>query len=238
MFPKVARFSLLIGAVCVPLACGGEEVKYQSKGAYSGAKANLPSVPTLQKKPVKNGDAYTVWGAAYFLRSVVHRKDIVGKDITITGYITKTNIEDAPKCAVHKTGKADPEDCHAPVPTFWIGDTKDAPENESIKVMGWASNFAQLHDAIEQFDKEKGKPAKDGKEKEAFTDNFWGVKIPDPLPAKGAKVAVKGDYATTFTKATSGTVADPIMGLLTYGEIEQLEPAPEEATLPGMKRKK
>ena len=101
--------------------------------------------------------------------------------------------------------------------------------------MGWASNFAQLHDAIEQFDKEKAK--KDGKEKEAFTDNFWGVKVPDPLPAKGAKVNVKGDYSTTFTKATTGTVADPIMGVLTYQEIEVLEPAPEEATLPGMKRK-
>jgi hypothetical protein len=32
-------------------------------------------------------------------------------------------------------------------------------------------------------------------------------------------------------------VADPIMGLLTYNEIEQLEAAPEQATLPGMKRK-
>ena len=165
MFPKVARISLLVGAVCVPLACGGEEAKYQPKPAYSGQKASLPSVPTLQKKQVKNGDAYTVWGAAYDLRSVVHRKDIVGKDIQITGYITKTNLGDVPKCAVHKTGKADPEDCHAPVPTFWIGDTKDAPENESIKVMGWASNFAQIFDAIDEFDK--------GKDNAEYSDANW-----------------------------------------------------------------
>ena len=74
-----------------------------------------------------------------------------------------------------------------------------------------------------------------GVKREAVTDNFWGVKIPDPLPVKGAKVTVKGDYATTFTKATSGTVADPIMGVMTYEEIETVEQGAEIATLPGMK---
>jgi len=225
-------------AISILAGCGGEKPKYTPRAAPSGVSVSLPPVPNVPQRPIKAGDAYTVWGASYQLRSRVHHKDVAGKPLKVVGYISKTNLPDAPACAVHKTGKEDPEGCRPPIPTFWLCDSKDAPDADCIRVMGWASNFAQLHDAIEQFDKEKGKPAKDGKEKEAFTDNFWGVKIPDPLPAKGAKVAVKGDYATTFTKATSGTVADPIMGLLTYGEIEQLEPAPEEATLPGMKRKK
>lgn len=231
MFPKVARFSLLMGACLVPLACGKEEAKYEPRPAYSGAKASLPSVPTLQKKPIKQGDAYTVWGAAYYLRSMVHRKDIAGKDITVTGYITKTNLGDAPECAVHKTGKADPEGCKAPVPTFWIGDTKDAPENESIKVMGWASNFANLHDAIEEFDKAKPDDA-------GYDDQLWGVKVPNPLPAKGAKVTVKGKYSTTFMKASSGAEADPYQGIIDFQDVTVHEPAAELASLPGMKPRK
>ena len=229
MFPKVARISVLIGAAAIPLACGGEEAKYEPRPAYSGSKASLPSVPTLQKKPIKQGDAYTVWGAAYYLRSAVHRKDIVGKDITITGYITKTNLDEAPKCAVHKTGKADPEGCKAPVPTFWVGDTKDAPETESIKVMGWASNFANLYDAIQEFDRPK--------DDAGYDDQQWGVKVPNPLPAKGAKVTVKGKFSTTFSKASSGAEADPYQGIVDFQDVTVLEQAPELATLPGVKRK-
>jgi hypothetical protein len=229
MFPKVARISVLIGAAAIPLACGGEEAKYEPRPAYSGAKASLPSVPTLQKKPIKQGDAYTVWGAAYYLRSNVHRKDIVGKDITVTGYITKTNLMDAPECAVHKTGKADPEGCKAPVPTFWIGDTKDAPEKESIKVMGWASNFANLYDAIQEFDRPK--------DDAGYDDQLWGVKVPNPLPAKGAKVTVKGKFSTTFMKASSGAEADPYQGIIDFQDMTVHEPASELATLPGVKRK-
>lgn len=229
MFPKVARISVLICAAAIPLACGSEEAKYEPRPANSGAKASLPSVPTLQKKPIKQGDAYTVWGAAYYLRSNVHRKDIVGKDITVTGYITKTNLMEAPACAVHKTGKADPEGCKAPVPTFWIGDTKDAPENESIKVMGWASNFANLYDAIQEFDRPK--------DDAGYDDQLWGVKVPNPLPSKGAKVTVKGKFSTTFMKASSGAEADPYQGIIDFQDITQHEPAPELATIPGVKRR-
>jgi hypothetical protein len=217
-------------ATVVLAACGGEKVKYQPHPSPT-VKADLPPVPNVPQKPIKSGDAYTVWGASYYLRSRVHHKDVADKDIKITGYISKTNLPDAPTCAVHKTGKEDPEGCKPPIPTFWLCDTKDAPDNECIRVMGWASNFAQLYDAVEAFAKEK---KKDPKDREARTDNFWGVKIPDPLPVKGAKVTVKGNYATTFTKATSGTVADPIMGVLTYEEVETLEPAQEIAMLPGM----
>ena len=83
----------------------------------------------------------------------MHRKEVAGKKLSLTGYITKTNLAEAPACAVHKGGKADPENCKPPIPAFWIGDTKDAPESETIKVMGWASNFAQIFDAITEFDK-------------------------------------------------------------------------------------
>jgi hypothetical protein len=48
---------------------------------------------------------------------------------------------------------------------------------------------------------------------------------------------VTGTYTTTFTGASQGTAADPIMGILTYKSIEWIEPPPEAATLPGMKVK-
>lgn len=215
-------------------ACGSDKPKYEPRPSPSGVKANLPPVPNVPQKPIKSGDAYTVWGVSYQLRSRVHHKEVAGKKLKVTGYISKTNMMDAPPCAVHKTGKEDKDDCKAPIPTFWICDGKEDKDADCIRVMGWGSNFAQLYDAIEQYDKDRKKDAKD---KEPFMDNFWGIKVPDPLPAKGAKVTVSGDYSTTFTKATTGAVADPIMGLLTYEEMQTLEPGPEEATLPGMKRK-
>lgn len=221
--------ALAVLAGITAAACGGEKVEYKPHPEGSGVKANLPAVPALPKKPIKNGDEYTVWGAGYHLRSRVHRKDIVGKKVTITGYVTKTNLPDAPECAVHKGGKADPENCKPPIPTFWISDSKDAKENESIKVMGWASNYAQIFDAIDEYDK--------GKEDAEYMDTFWGNKLPKPLPAVGAKVRVSGTYSSTFTQSSTGAEADPIMGIITYREMTELEPAPELATLPGKKRK-
>ena len=223
------RFCALAAVIAFGTACAGEEAKYEPRPAYSGPKASLPSVPNVSKKPIKNGDAFTVWGASYSLRSRVHRKDVAGKKITLVGYITKTNLPDAPACAVHKGGKADPENCKPPIPAFWIGDTNDAQQNETIKVMGWASNFAQVYDAIKEFDK--------GKEDAEYSDTFWGVKIPNPLPAVGAKVSVSGTYSTTFTQSSTGAEADPFMGLLAMQEIKELEPAPELSTLPGLKRR-
>jgi hypothetical protein len=232
--PTVRSFSIATCLLISAAGCGGEKVKYEPHPSPSGVKANLPPVPNVPQKPIKNGDAYTVWGVSYQLRSRVHHKDVAGKKLKVTGYISKTNLPEAPECAVHKTGKEDPEGCKPPIPTFWICDGKEDKDQDCIRVMGWASNFAQLHDAIEQYDKDRKKDAKD---KEPFMDNFWGVKVPDPLPAKGAKVTVTGDYSTTFTKATTGAVADPIMGLITLEEMQTVEPGPEEATLPGMKRK-
>jgi hypothetical protein len=227
---RSAAISTMISALCLgAVGCGQDEVKYEPRPAASGAKASLPPAANLPKRPLKNGDTWTVWGASYSLRSRVHRKEVAGKRISIQGYITKSNITEAPECAVHKGGKADPADCKAPVPAFWIGDSKDSPESESIKVMGWASNFAQIFDAIDEFDK--------GKENAEHLDSFWGVKVPNPLPAKGAKVTVTGNYGTTFSKASSGAEADPFMGVVDFQEMTVQEPAPELATLPGKKRK-
>jgi hypothetical protein len=230
MLRKSARYALATLVLSLgPAGCGGEEIKYEPRKPTAGVKASLPPVPNVPQKPIKQGDGYTIWGASYHLRSRVHRKEVAGKKLTLTGYITKTNLLEAPECAVHKGGEADPEDCKPPIPAFWIGDTKDATEADSIKVMGWASNFAQIFDAIDEYDSK-------GEEGEHL-DTFWGIKVPNPLPAKGAKVTVSGNYSTTFTGASAGAEADPIMGLMHYQEMKVLEPVEELATLPGKKRK-
>jgi hypothetical protein len=98
--------------------------------------------------------------------------------------------------------------------------------------MGWASNFAQLYDAIEKYDK-----TKDGEQpKEMHLDTFWGVNVPYPIPVKGPKVTVNGDYSTTFTKSSTGAEADPIMGMMSLDKITYIEQPTEKATLPGMKK--
>lgn len=227
---RSAAISTLISALCLgALGCGQEEVPYKPHGANSGVRAALPPAANLPKRPIKNGDTWTVWGASYSLRSRVHRKEVASKRLAIQGYITKSNMTDAPACAVHKAGKADADTCQAPVPAFWIGDTKDAPEADCIKVMGWASNFAQIFDAIDEFDK--------GKDNAEYNDANWGVKVPNPLPAVGAKVTVTGQYGVSFSKASSGAEADPFMGVMDFQEMTVQEPAAELATLPGKKRK-
>jgi hypothetical protein len=231
---RVARALFVCAAPVVLFAafagCGQTEVTYKPVPAYSGKKANLPAVPTLPNKPIKVGDAYTVWGVQHHLRSRVHNADVNGKELTITGYIVKTNLPDAPACAVHKTGKGDPADCNAPVPAFWIADEKGDQKN-AIKVMGWASNFAQIYDGINKYSAKL--PA--GKEPETVKDEFWGQDIPNPIPAVGAKVSIEGVYGVSFTKATSGVETDPLHGVMSANKITYVEPAPELATLPGMK---
>jgi len=220
---------MLVAALLVSAAaCGREEIKYKPRPAPK-SQITLPAVPNVPQTPMKRGDVYTVWGASYSLRSRVYHKDIEGKPLTLEGYIVDTNLSEAPECAVHKGGKADPENCKPPVPTFWLADEKTASRKDSIRVMGWASNYAQVFDAIKEID-EKG-------EKAEPKDTFWGKDIPKPLPAKGAKVRVTGPYSTTFTGASTGAEADPIMGIMTYTKIETLEEAPELATLPGVERK-
>lgn len=208
-------------------ACGPKDEPYKAQPAYSGKPVKMPDVPTLPARAVKVGDAYTVWGAVHHLRSRVHDVDVKGKDITIIGYIVKTNLPDAPVCAVHKTGKGDPDGCKPPIPAFWIADEKGDTKT-SIKVMGFASNFAQLYDAIEKYKKAKDTDP-------LVQDEFLGQPVPRPVPAADAKVKVTGNYGFAYTRATSGIETDPRFGILTFQKIEYIEPPPTPATLPGMK---
>jgi hypothetical protein len=221
--------SLTLALSLLLSGCGKDELKYEPKPAVTGITVALPPVPTVPQKPIKDGDAYTVWGASYYLRNRVHEKEVADQKLTVVGYIVKTNLSEAPECAVHAAGKADPDGCKAAVPTFWIADSKDADLKESMKVMGWASNYAQIYEAIKEFDT--------GKEDAAYSDQTWGMALPNPLPEKGAKVKVEGTYSVNFTMASAGAEADPIMGILTYGKVDYLEPAADLATLPGVKRK-
>jgi hypothetical protein len=233
-----ARIALVITLASITgsaaLGCGPTEEPYKAKPAVSGKKASLPAVPTLPQKQKKTPDgAYSIWGVTHDLRSKVHFEDVNAKQLSIVGYIVKTNYDTAPACAIHKTGKGDAADCKAEIPTFYIADEK-GDTKDMIKVMGWASNFAQMFTLIEAIDKS---PA--GKEGEAkLADEFWGAELPNPLPNIGAKVKVTGTYAVTFTKASSGAAADPKYGIMTAEKIEYLEPPTEKAYLPGMKKKK
>lgn len=231
------RFALLLSVASVAasatIGCGPAEEPYKAKPAVSGKKASMPAVPTLPQKPKKGSDgAYTVYGVVHDLRSRVHFEDVNGKQLSIVGYVVKTNYDEAPKCAIHKTGKGDPPDCKAPIPTFWIADEK-GDSKDMIAVMGWASNFAQVFTLIEAIDRQPK-----GKEGEAkLTDEFWGADLPNPIPNIGAKVKVTGNYAVTFTKASSGTAANPKYGIMTAEKVEFVEQAPDKAYLPGMKKK-
>jgi hypothetical protein len=231
------RFALLLSVASVAasatLGCGPSEEPYKAKPAVSGKKASMPAVPTLPQKQKKGADgSYTIWGVTHDLRSRVHAEEVNGKQLSITGYIVKTNFDDAPKCSIHKTGKGDPPDCKAPIPTFWIADEK-GDTKDMIAVMGWASNFAQMFTLIEAIDRQPK-----GKETEAkLTDEFWGADLPNPLPNIGAKVKVTGNYAITFTKASSGSAANPRYGIMTVEKVEYLEPPTEKAYLPGMRKK-
>jgi hypothetical protein len=214
------------------VGCGGDELPYTPKPAVSGKKPSLPAVPTLPTKAKKQGDAYTVWGVTHDMRSRVHAEDVMGKKITLVGYVVKTNFDQAPKCAIHKTGKGDPTDCKSPVPTFFIADDK-AETKDMIGVMGWANNFAQLFMMIEGIDK-----AAKGKEGDVkLKDEMWSTDIPNPLPNVGAKVKVTGTYGITYSKSTGGIESNPRYGVLTFEKIEYLEPPADKVYLPGMKKK-
>jgi tetratricopeptide (TPR) repeat protein len=204
----------------------------RSPSDAAATPVRLPAVPDFPDRPRLDGDAFTVWGASYALRSRAHRRDVVREGperfIAITGYVTKTNLPDAPKCAVHRPGRADPPGCPRPLPTFWLGDTKDAPPSECIRVVGWASNYAQIFEAIRAFDRQV--PSQ-------YIDGFWGVSMPNPLPAVGEKVTVRGTYDTAFALAGSSRELDPEMGFLSFQSQKVLEPAAELGTLPGVTRK-
>ena len=217
--------------------------------------AEVPPVPNLPPLQRKNGDAWTVHGLIHDFRSMNHNAEVEGAKLSIGGYIVRTNLvpcadpktmdgkkeQCVPVCAVHdgsihKKSKnpGDPEGCKAPQPSFWIGDTADA--KETILVTGFASSFAQLHDAILMIDETDVEKQSEKEFLDALADPLTGP-IPNPLPAKGAKVKVTGTYGAQALKGT-GTAIDPNHGILTYDSIQYIEPAPELAILPGMKPRK
>ena len=232
-------FALLLLGVTTGLAlvpgCGNNEDAYKPLPAFSGKKASLPAVPTLPSTPIKQGDAFTVYGAVHHLNSSIHGADVTTKEITIVGWIVDSNMQTVDKCAIHSTGKKDPDGCVTPIPSFSLGDTKEAKGDAKlpkIRVLGWASNFANVFDAVDKYKNLKAAPT----EKEVVTDELWAVPIPYPLPAVGAKVKVTGKYGVNFGKSSAGIESDPMNGIMTYTKIEVLEPAPEPASFPQIKK--
>jgi len=238
LLSAVTAFAPLFGGSLI--GCGGGDDVYKPAPVYSGKKADLPAVPTLPTNPMKVGDAYTIFGAIHQLRSRYHSDDVTKKDITIQGYIVDTNIATAPACAIHKIGKKDPDDCKAEIPSFWIADTKGDKAGQKIRVLGWASNWANVSEAMDHYKKmkdapkhiEKDKPDNAGKPGYYVTDEVWNNEIPFPIPGIGEKVKVTGQYKTISTKASSGLVSDPLSGVMTYTSMDVLEPPTDPAEFP------
>ncbi|HTB74858.1 MAG TPA: hypothetical protein VK762_16525 [Polyangiaceae bacterium] len=206
---------------------GGDDNPYKPQPAWSGKAASLPAPPTLPSTPLKNGDAYTVYGAVHQLRSMMHAKDVTSPPaISIVGYIVDSNIPRAPDCAIHKTGKADPEGCTPEVPSFWIADNKDDTKGLKVRVVGWARNFAVIYDAMQMY--KKVKPGEQPTDKQVVTDDMLNVPLPFPLPAVGAQVKITGAYNVAKT-VVSDMVSEPTGGVMALQKVDTLQPAPEPA---------
>ena len=215
----------LLGALAGGTAgCGGEENPYKPEPAWSGKHASIPAPPPLPSTPIKQGDAYTVYGAVHHLRSLLHGKDVTANPISITGYIIDSNIPRAPDCAVHKTGKKDPDNCSPEVPSFWIADDKGSTKGPKIRIVGWARNFAVIYDAMVAY--KKLKPG--DQPKDPINDDILNVALPFPLPAVGMKVKLTGAYNVAKT-VVSDMVSEPSGGVMALAKLEVLEPAPEVA---------
>jgi hypothetical protein len=224
--PHTLRTIGLAASVMAAIACNSEpENPYKPQPAWSGRAASLPAPPSLPSTPIKAGaDSFTVYGAVHQLRSLIHSKDVTAQPISITGYIVDSNIPRAPDCAIHKTGKADPEGCSPEVPSFWIADEKGNAKGIKVRIVGWARNFAVIYDAMVAY--KKVKPG--DQPKEPVTDDMLNVPLPFPLPSVGAKVKVTGSY--NFGKTVvSDMVSEPIGGVMALQKMDELEPAPEVA---------
>jgi hypothetical protein len=158
------------------------------------------------------------------LRSLVHRKDVTAAPVSIVGYVVDSNIPRAPRCAQHRTGKADPPDCEAEIPSFWIADDRVGRDGPRIRVAGWARNYAVVFDAITAYRRlPAGKtPATPQR------DDILNVDVPYPLPAVGMRVKVTGAYNTSETVGAD-MISDPLAGVLSFQRWQVLEPAPSPA---------
>jgi hypothetical protein len=229
---RMARHALrtlgTVGLLGATTACGGEsDNPYKPQPAWSGKAASLPTPPSLPTTPIKSGDAYTVYGAVHQLRSLTHAKDVTAPPaLSIVGYIVDSNIPRAPDCAIHKTGKQDPEGCSPEVPSFWIADDKGNTKGPKIRIVGWARNFAVVYDAMVAY--KKIKPGEQPTEKQAVTDDMLNVTVPFPLPAVGAKVKLTGAY-NVGKNVVSEMVSEPSGGVMALQKLEVLEPAPDLA---------
>ena len=206
--------------------CSESATPYQPHAAWSGATPDLPAPPTLPDGPLRIGTDYTVRGALHALHGRTTQSEL-GSPISIVGFIVDTNIPRAPKCAVHRRGVADPPGCTSEIPTFTIADTKDDTSATRIKVMGWASNFPNVVEAYLAYKPPAAAPR-------LMQDANWGVYIPDPIPAVGAKVRVTGKYGVNFTLSSRGIEADPLKGIMTVTSTDTLERAPNPVVLPGL----
>jgi hypothetical protein len=67
-----------------------------------------------------------------------------------------------------------------------------------------------------------------------YIDTIWGVAVPYPLPAVGAKVRVTGRYASSFMLESSRVEVhpDPERGILTLRTCVTMELAPKPASFP------
>jgi hypothetical protein len=217
----------LVGALALSSSgCGGDDNPYKPQPAWSGKAANVPSPPTLPTTPIKQGDAYTVYGAIHHLHSLIHAKEVTANPISIVGYVVDSNIPRAPDCAVHKTGKKDPDNCSPEVPSFWIADNKGDTKGEKIRIVGWARNFAVIYDAMVAY--KKLKPGVAPTEKEVVTDDVLNVPVPFPLPSVGAKVKLTGAY-NAFKTVVSDMVSEPVGGVMSLQKYEEQEAAPSPA---------
>jgi hypothetical protein len=223
-FGRQAMVGIAALLAVVASGCGGDDNPYKPQPAWSGKKASIPAPPTLPSTPIKTGDGYTVYGAIHQLRSLIHAKDVTAAPITVTGYIVDSNIPRAPACAIHKTGKADPDKCDTEVPSFWIADDKGNTKGPKIRIVGFARNYAVLCDAM----KEYGKLKPGEQPKEPVKDDILNVDEPNPLPSVGAKVKITGAYNVAKT-VVSDMVSEPTGGVMALQKMDTLEPAPSPA---------
>jgi hypothetical protein len=224
-FPSRLRALVGVVSIAAAAACGGgEDNPYKPAPAWSGRAASLPASPPLPSNPLKAGDAYTVFGASHQLRSLLHGKDVTANPISIVGYVVDSNIPRAPECAVHKTGKADPPNCEAEVPSFWVADEKGSTKGVKVRVVGWARNFAVVYDAMKAY--QRVRPGE--QPKEPVTDDILNVPVPFPLPSVDAKVKITGAYNVSKT-VVSDMVSEPVGGVMALQKYEELEPAPHPA---------
>jgi hypothetical protein len=226
----------IVGAALAGCGSTATEEPYKATPAWSGRKPSLPPPTGIPPVPqVKTGDPYDVKTITHHLKSRIHDKEVTSKPITVVGYIVDSNIPKAPKCAVHPTGKKDPEGCVTEIPSFWIGDEKSNDKQRTIRVLGWASNFANVYDAMQKYKNVKECPRPDDPkaEKLIVKDEFLATPIPCPLPAVGAKVKLTGKYGFSYER--SNMVSDPNNGVFTFEKMEVIEPAPEPAAFDAKK---